>query len=169
MSDPVSVLLVDDDLDSRLIYGRALSHSGYRVIEAVGGLQALSIARARTPDVIVVDLGLPDIDGPDVIRTLRAETATHRALIIVLTAYVSRSDEACAVDAGCDAFLTKPMPPRDLVSLIDRLSAGREARPVPPPESQEQPRHRSPPERPEVTSPPMPLRSPSPDLVDWHQ
>ena len=164
------VLLVDDDLDSRLIYGRVLTHAGYRVMEAVGGLQGLNVARMSRPDVIVVDLGLPDIDGSEVIRSLRTEPSTHDSLIIVLTAYVSRSDETCAMEAGGDLFLTKPIPPRDLVAVIDRMLANRApTTPAPLLEPRGPKRYRSPSTRPEATSPPTPLRSPSPDLVDSHQ
>lgn len=161
------VLLIDDDLDSRLIYGRVLSHAGYRVLEAVGGLQGLNVARMSRPDVIVVDLGLPDIDGPDVIRSLRADPATQDAAIIVLTAYVSRSDQTYATEAGCDVYLTKPTPPRDLVEVIDRMVADREpTRRAPPLEPRGPTRYRSLSGRPTAKSPQTPLRSPSPDLAD---
>jgi DNA-binding response OmpR family regulator len=164
------VLLVDDDLDSRLIYGRVLAHAGYTVLEAVGGLQGLNVARMNRPDVIVVDLGLPDIDGPEVIRCLRADPATRGSAIIVLTAYVSRLDETYATEAGCDVFLTKPLPPRDLVAVIDRIVANRApTRPAPAPEPRGPIPYRSPPEHPGAASPPTPLRSRSPDLVDSHQ
>jgi DNA-binding response OmpR family regulator len=164
------VLLVDDDLDSRLIYGRVLSHAGYRVMEAVGGLQGLNVARMSRPDVIVVDLGLPDIDGLEVIRSLRAEPSTLGSVIIVLTAYVSRLDEMSAMEAGGDLFLAKPIPPRDLVAVIDRMVANRQpATPAPPLEPRGPKRYRSPSIHPEAASPPTPLRSPSPDLVDSHQ
>jgi len=164
------VLLIDDDLDSRLIYGRMLSHAGYRVMEAVGGVQGLNIARMSSPDVIVVDLGLPDIDGPEVIRSLRAEPSTRDSVIIVLTAYISRSDEQVATEAGSNVFLTKPIAPRELVAVIDRLVANRPPpKPAPPREPRGPKRHRSPSTHPEAGSPPKPSHSLSPDLVDSRQ
>ena len=122
MSDPTSVLLVDDDLDSRKIYGRVLAHVGYRVMEAASGQEALNVARSIAPDVVVVDLGLPDINGLEVTRALRADAATRSARIVVLTAYVSRFDEAYAAEAGSDVYLAKPILPRDLVAVIDQLT-----------------------------------------------
>jgi len=168
--DPPTVLLVDDDLDSRMIYGRVLSHVGYRVIEAVGGQQAVNVARTSKPDAIVVDLGLPDMDGLAVIRALRADPTTREAAIVVLTAYASRSDESYAAEAGCDVFLAKPTLPRDLAAAIDELIASRRpSEPVEPPEPQAPALRRPPAVHREATSPPMQSRSPSPDLADWRQ
>jgi CheY-like chemotaxis protein len=92
MSDATTVLLVDDDLDCRTIFSRALSHAGYRVMDAATGARAMDIARTAAPTVCIVDLGLPDLDGLEVTRALRANPSTCRAFIVILTAYVSDLD-----------------------------------------------------------------------------
>lgn len=119
MSDATTVLLVEDDLDCRTIYGRALSYGGYRVMEAATGARAMDIARNAAPTVCIVDLGLPDVDGLEVTRALRANPSTAAAFIVVLTAYVSDLDVVQARQAGCDLYIGKPILPRDLVGVID--------------------------------------------------
>jgi DNA-binding response OmpR family regulator len=119
MSDVTTVLLVDDDLDCRTIYGRALSYAGYRVMEAPTAARALDIARNSAPTVCIVDLGLPDLDGLEVTRALRKNPSTSSAFIVVLTAYVSDVDVIQARQAGCDLYIGKPILPRDLVGVID--------------------------------------------------
>jgi two-component system, cell cycle response regulator DivK len=119
MSDSTTVLLVDDDLDCRTIYNRALSYAGYRVMEAATGMRAIDIARAVVPAVCIVDIGLPDVDGLEVTRVLRANPSTQRAFIVILTAYVSDFDRVQARQAGCDVYIGKPILPRDLVAVID--------------------------------------------------
>jgi DNA-binding response OmpR family regulator len=119
MSDATTVLLVDDDLDCRTIFSRALSHAGYRVMDAATGARAMDIARTAAPTVCIVDLGLPDLDGLEVTRALRANPSTCRAFIVILTAYVSDLDVVQARQAGCDLYIGKPILPRDLVSVID--------------------------------------------------
>jgi two-component system, cell cycle response regulator DivK len=122
--DPPTVLLVDDDLDCRTIYGRALSYAGYRVMEAATGAQAVDIARTVGPAVCIVDIGLPDVDGLEVTRALRANPSTYCAFIVILTAYVSDFDRMQARQAGCDVYLGKPILPRDLVAIIDGARYG---------------------------------------------
>ena len=122
MPDPTTVLLVDDDFDCRSIYGRALSHAGYRVMEAATGARGLEIARAAMPAVCILDLGLPDMDGVEVTRLLRADSSTRRMVIAILTAYVWAADDVRVREAGCDLFIGKPILPRDLVTVIDRAS-----------------------------------------------
>jgi CheY-like chemotaxis protein len=143
-----AVLLVDDDSDTRVIYGRVLTHAGYRVIEATTGREAIDVAQATHPDTVILDLGLPDIDGLEVARALRASVITSATSIIILTAYVSNADQAQAIAAGCDAYLGKPIRPRDLLAVIQRLADAAppislsEPLPVPLPESpQSRPEH----------------------------
>jgi DNA-binding response OmpR family regulator len=150
MADPTTVLLVDDDLDCRTIYGRALAYAGYRVMEAATGTHALDIARSTAPAVCVVDLGLPDVDGLEVTRALRANPATCTAFIAILTAYVSDLDHSRAQQAGCDLYLGKPILPRELVTIVndavDRTTSV--ATGAPPPASLAPARSQSPPEHP---------------------
>jgi two-component system, cell cycle response regulator DivK len=113
-----TILLVDDDADARIIYGRALRRAGDRVLEAPTGSEALAVARSIHLDVVLLDIGLPDIDGLTVARALRRSPATAGARIIALSAYVSAVDRELALAAGCDAYLEKPILPRAVVAAV---------------------------------------------------
>ena len=117
-----TVLLVDEDADSRTIYGRVLARAGYRVINAGTGADALTKAPAVLPDIIVLDLGLPDMHGLDVVAALQANQATTAVRIVILTGYVSAEDRPRARAAGCNTYLLKPTRPRDLISAIEHAA-----------------------------------------------
>jgi DNA-binding response OmpR family regulator len=142
MANPRIVLLVDDDTDTRRIYERLLTHEGYQVLEARTGDEAIAIARAAAPGIVVLDLGLPDMDGLDVSRALRANQAATCLRIVVLTAYVSDADRARVLAAGCDVYVAKPILPRALVAIIQQLDTA--STPPRPPESLEPIPRRSP-------------------------
>lgn len=128
MGNSTTILLVDDDLDCRTIFSRALSYAGYRVMDAATGARAIDIARTVGPAICIVDIGLPDLDGLAVTRALRENPSTQNAFIIILTAYVSDFDRVQARQAGCDLYVGKPILPRDLVAIID--SASRDLEPT---------------------------------------
>lgn len=116
MSGSISLLAVDDDIAMRRLLRTSLGPHGYRVIEASGGKAALEMLRRETPEVMLLDLGLNDLDGLDVIRRLRASGA--KLPIIILS---SRSDEKGkveALDLGADDYVTKPFGMGELVARI---------------------------------------------------
>ena len=115
-----TVLLVDDDTDSRTIYGRILAHAGYQVVSTATGQEALAMAKTVRPDVVLLDLGLPDMDGLDVIAAIRSQESTAGVRVVILTAYVSDDDPSRARAAGCDTYLLKPILPRDLLQVIQQ-------------------------------------------------
>jgi two-component system, cell cycle response regulator DivK len=117
------VLLVDDIEDCRDVYGQFLAHAGYRVVEAADGQEALAKAVSLRPDVIVMDLWMPHLDGWESIRRLKASPATADIPVLVLTgdAYAQARQEA--VDAGCQAYLVKPCLPMDVAAQVGRLLA----------------------------------------------
>ena len=117
-----TVLLVDDDVDSRTIYGRVLAHAGYHVINAVSGADALAKASAVFPDIIVLDLGLPDMHGLEVVAALQADQTMTGIRLVILTGYVSAEDRPRARAAGCNTYLLKPTRPRDLISAIEHAA-----------------------------------------------
>jgi two-component system, OmpR family, response regulator MprA len=115
---PVRILIVDDDRALRDALRRALVLAGYQTVSAESGLQALSQAAAAAPDALVLDIGLPDVDGLEVCRRLRA--AGNRVPILILTARDAIADRIDGLDAGADDYLVKPF---DVGELKARLRA----------------------------------------------
>lgn len=115
------VLVVDDEPDVLLLCRLNLEQHGHEVLEAPNGQVALEIVRADAPDLIVLDLMLPGIDGYDVLRTLRADQATAGVKVLVLTAKSLQADRERSRDLGAAAFLTKPFLPDELVTTVNRL------------------------------------------------
>lgn len=119
--------MVDDDPGVRTAVGRALSFEGYEVIEADDGASALALVVAEAPDAVVLDLGMPRIDGLEVCRRLRAEGSTTP--ILVLTARHQVTDRVAGLDAGADDYLVKPFALEELLARLRALlrRAGQDA------------------------------------------
>ncbi|MEX0980079.1 MAG: response regulator [Gemmatimonadota bacterium] len=116
-----TVLLVDDNDDARTIYGRALAHFGFLILEAESGDEGIRIAIEDRPAIIIMDLSIPGMDGLTATRMLKDREESRDIPIIVLTAHALPEYQARAEVAGCDAYLTKPCEPRRLVEEIRRL------------------------------------------------
>ncbi len=112
------VLLVDDYPDNRDIYVQFLTYSGLRVEEAENGYEALDKAFALRPDVIIMDLSLPGLDGWEATRRLKRDPRTRHIPVVVLTGHALAGHSQGAMDAGCDAFITKPCLPERLLEEI---------------------------------------------------
>jgi len=126
--EPVRVLFVDDDGATRAGYTEYLTALGYNVIPAATGNDALTAAQTLNLDVVVLDLGLPDVDGWQVARTLKASAATAHLPIIALTGSDLPQERVSAMRAGCDRHLAKPCARADLLNAIQRaLSASADA------------------------------------------
>lgn len=117
---PCTVLVVDDDDDSRHADRLVLEHFGFVVREASRGLDALALAQVSRPRVVLLDMVLPEIDGAQLARMLRADPATRHAALVAISASDASEVRARAIDAGCDEFVGKPIAPSDLVSVISR-------------------------------------------------
>ena len=115
------MLVVDDFADNREMYSEYLSFSGYDVIEATNGKEAVDAARARLPDIIIMDLSLPVMDGWEATRRLKADDRTRRIPVVALTGHALAGHSKGASDAGCDSFLAKPCLPDQLVAEIKRM------------------------------------------------
>ncbi len=113
------VLVVDDHEDTRHMYAWCLRAAGWYVEEAADGLEALQRALLASPDAIVLDLGLPVLDGVQTIRSLKGEAATHAVPIVVCTG--ARDGTSAARSAGCDAVLEKPCPPEIVCEIVDSV------------------------------------------------
>jgi two-component system cell cycle response regulator DivK len=115
------VLVVDDFADNREMYSEYLSYSGYDVIEAKNGKEAIEAAQARAPDIIIMDLSLPVMDGWEATRRLKADDRTRQIPVVALTGHALAGHSQGAREAGCDSFLAKPCLPDQLVAEIKRM------------------------------------------------
>jgi len=117
------VLVVDDFADNREMYSEYLTYSGYDVIEAKNGKEAIEAAQARSPDIIIMDLSLPVMDGWEATRRLKADGRTREIPVVALTGHALAGHSQGAREAGCDSFLAKPCLPDQLVAEIKRMLA----------------------------------------------
>ena len=120
-----TLLLVEDNEDNRIIYSTVLRHVGYDVVEALNGRQALELARSANPDLILMDISIPEMDGWEVTRILRQDPATRDIPIIALTAHALADDRERAQAVGFTSYLAKPVEPRAVVAEVQRwIGAG---------------------------------------------
>jgi CheY-like chemotaxis protein len=119
----VNVLLVEDTEDNRLMMRRLLELSGYRVSEAVNGVEAVKAAERETPNIILMDLSLPLVDGLAATRRIRQMPDMAEVPIIAVSAHDTADFHAEALAAGCDAYITKPIDYSELEDLISDLTA----------------------------------------------
>jgi CheY-like chemotaxis protein len=116
-----TVLLVEDNEDNRTIYTTILRHVGHEVIEAANGEDGIRLALERQPNVILMDVAMPGIDGWEATRRLKGDPQTARIPVIALTAHAMAEDRQRAVDAGCEGYLAKPIEPRRVVEEVNRM------------------------------------------------
>jgi two-component system, cell cycle response regulator DivK len=115
------ILVVDDYQDAREMYAEYLQFSGFRVAEARNGNEAVEQAFALKPDLILMDLSLPGMDGWEATRRLKADDRTKQIPIVALTGHALAGASEGAKRAGCDSFVTKPCLPDDLVVEVRRM------------------------------------------------
>ena len=119
------VLVVEDYQDAREMYTAYLQFSGYRVVEATNGIEAVERTIELLPDIILMDLALPKIDGWEATKRLKSDERTKHIPIVALTGHALAGFAEGAREAGCDAFVTKPCLPDALVAEIERMLAAR--------------------------------------------
>ena len=115
------ILLVEDNAMNSDMLSRRLERRGFSVSCAGNGLDGVEQARARTPNLILMDIGLPEMDGLEATRVLKADERTRDIPVVALTAHAMMSDRRKAFDSGCDDFATKPIDFTSLVDTIHRL------------------------------------------------
>jgi two-component system cell cycle response regulator DivK len=115
------VLIVDDNEDNRQILIDLLSANGFQVLEALTGADAVDIAIREAPDLVLMDIQLPGIDGHEATRRIKAIPALARTPVIAVTSYALAGDDRKATDAGCDAYITKPYSPRALLARVREI------------------------------------------------
>jgi two-component system cell cycle response regulator DivK len=114
-------LVVEDFEDTRYLMRMELERRGFRVLEATNGEEGVEVATREQPDIILMDIGLPVMDGIEATRRIRAQTDARDRLIVALTAHHETEYRANALAAGCDAYLTKPIDFDWLIDLLGRL------------------------------------------------
>jgi two-component system cell cycle response regulator DivK len=112
------ILVVEDHEDNRRILRDLLTSVGYEIVEAVTGTEGVSMAQIRRPDLILMDIQLPEIDGYEATRRIKADPAMRSIPIIAVTSFALSGDEEKARAAGCVAYVTKPFSPRQLLAKI---------------------------------------------------
>jgi CheY-like chemotaxis protein len=116
-----TVLLVEDNEDNLVVYRTILEHVGFRVIEARDGEEGVSRAKEHLPDLILMDISIPKMDGWEATQRLKADGTTKKIPIIALTAHALEEDRQKAMLAGCDGYLAKPVEPRRVVQEVERF------------------------------------------------
>jgi two-component system cell cycle response regulator DivK len=119
------ILVVDDFEDNRAMYAEYLTHAGYRVVEAADGREAVARTRELLPDVVVMDLSLPVMDGWAATRELKSDPRTRDVPVIALTGHALAGHSQGAREAGCDEFLAKPCLPATLLATVQGILATR--------------------------------------------
>ena len=117
------ILVVEDQEDNLQILRDLLGHAGFELIEAKDGEEGVRKAVAERPDLILMDIQLPVLDGYQATRRIKADPSLRAIPIIVVTSYALGGDEAKAREAGCDAYVPKPYSPRQLLAKIRELLA----------------------------------------------
>src|SRR5256886_16344218 len=114
------ILYIEDTENNRILVTRRLEKKGYRVLTAENAEQGLALARAERPHLILMDMGMPDIDGWTATRQLRADPTLNHIPVIALTAHAMQGDREKAIAAGCDDYETKPF---DFPRLFEKIEA----------------------------------------------
>jgi two-component system cell cycle response regulator DivK len=115
---PKKILIVDDNQDSRELAVKVLKNRGYQMIEASDGEEALEKALAEKPDLILMDISIPKINGYEVTRRLKSQADFKATPIIALTAHAMKGDKEKALEAGCDGYISKPINVHELPDQI---------------------------------------------------
>jgi two-component system, cell cycle response regulator DivK len=113
-----TILVIEDHEENRRILRDLLASARYEMLEAMTGEDGLRMAEAHRPNVILMDIQLPDLDGFEVTRRIKADPALHHIPIIAVTSYAMSGDDAKAFDAGCDGYVAKPYDPMALLAKI---------------------------------------------------
>ena len=128
---PKTILIVEDNDDNRLIYRQYLTHAGYRILEATNGIDGVDLALRERPDLVLMDISMPQMDGLTATRHLKAHPVAQSIPVIALTAHAMPADADMALAAGCDAYLAKPVMPRQVRVEIERWIGPSEREPGP--------------------------------------
>jgi CheY-like chemotaxis protein len=121
MSSRRLVLVADDEQDILALVTTILERAGYEVVAVRDGAEALAAVRDRSPDLAVLDISMPELDGLEVLRRLRADAETSELPVVLLSAQAQEADVARGFATGASAYVKKPFSPRDLTERVDEL------------------------------------------------
>jgi DNA-binding response OmpR family regulator len=116
-----TILIADDNDDLRVMFSQFLAANGYRAVEAAGGHEAVEAAARERPDLIIMDLGMPDMDGISAVAEIRRRDPSAGTPVLIISAYDRLEYRTEAINAGCAGFLTKPLVPSELLKTIRLL------------------------------------------------
>jgi two-component system cell cycle response regulator DivK len=119
--DATTILYIEDNVDNRTLVRRVLQIEGYRVMEAESGFKAFEILRSEIPDLVLMDINLPDMDGYEITTRLKQMPSLARVPVIAMTANVMKGDREKTLAAGCDGYISKPIDIDTLPSQIARF------------------------------------------------
>ncbi len=112
------ILIIEDNVQNRYLFSYLLRNQGYEVIEAVNGIEGLKLAGEHQPDLILLDIQLPDIDGYEVADRLRDNAILGSTPIVAVTSYAMSGDREKAIDSGCTSYIEKPIDPKTFLKEI---------------------------------------------------
>lgn len=122
-ASPRTILLIEDNEDNRAVYSTILRYYGFNVVEAGTGEEGIMLAHRVNPGLILMDVGLPGIDGWETTRRLKSDLRTCHVPIVALTAHALPEHRATSFAAGCDGYLAKPIEPREVLAEVTRFFA----------------------------------------------
>jgi two-component system cell cycle response regulator DivK len=120
-----TILYVEDNPDNRMLVRRILTAENYRLLEATNAVQAINLLETTTPDLILMDINMPDMDGYTLTTRIRTMPGLERVPILALTANVMRGDKEKTLEAGCDGYIQKPLDVDQLIREIEKFLARR--------------------------------------------
>ncbi|MEM9572279.1 MAG: response regulator [Pseudomonadota bacterium] len=117
------VLIVEDNALNMRLFSDLLEASGYETLQCVDGAKAVGLALEERPDLIIMDIQLPDVSGLDITRWLKDDERTAKIPVLAVTAFAMRTDELLVREAGCEGYLSKPIQVRSFLQTVDELIA----------------------------------------------
>ncbi len=124
---PRTVLIVEDNALNMRLFSDLLEASGYETLQCVDGEKAVGLALENNPDLIIMDIQLPDVSGLDITRWLKDDDRTAKIPVLAVTAFAMRTDEILVREAGCEGYLSKPIQVRSFLKTVDDLMLGEAA------------------------------------------
>ncbi len=125
VAQQLKILIADDEASLRLLVAATLEDERFQITEAKDGTSALAMARAEHPDLVLLDVAMPGLDGLEVCRAIKRDPALAGTTVVMLTAKAQEADRRRGLEAGADAYLTKPFSPLELLRLVEQVASSK--------------------------------------------